>query len=334
MKKILVVLNDKKILLSIQSLLSHNHYEVISASNPQDALRLIYYYLPDIIISDLSFSDEEKDIYSYIRYELNLKATPILFLNGNGNNDVEMNSFDPYIDFINKPYQSSEILKKIRSFLTNNKEVISMNREASSFTIDGAVFLEVEDYPFENKSDSTEDKLIDAFSRRKIEKKRKIEKDKKIKTLNNLIQIFSDKSQLKVDKPLSSYSTSNIKDIFSKIAKKEGVDGGISMMVTEFELMIDNNIFETVLKEAIENSLRHGSSNSPVELIGIIKNNKYVISITNYSVLEKEINLEKPNTYGMEIIDLGCQILNIQYQITVDSNNYVKSRFTININNN
>lgn len=332
MEKILVVLSDKKILLSIESLLSHNHYEVISASNPQDALRLIYSYLPDLIISDFSFPDEEKDIYSYIRYELNLKATPILFFNGNY--DIEINSIDSYIDFISKPYQSGEILKKINHYLKNKKEVVSLKREASSISIDGSVFLEVEDYANEEKSDLSEDEIIDAFSRRKIEQKRKHEKEKKSKTLNKLIQIFSERSQLDKDQFLESYSTSNIKDIYTQIAKREGVDGGISMMVTEVELKVDKYIFETVLKEAIENALRHSSSSSPVELIGIVKNNEYVISLTNYSVLEKEINLDKQNTYGMEIIDVGCRIMNIQNQITIDSNNYVKSRFTININNN
>lgn len=332
MEKILVVLSDKKILLSIESLLSHNHYEVISVSNPQDALRLIYSYLPDLIISDFSFPDEEQDIYSYVRNELNLKATPILFFNGNY--DIEINSIDSYIDFISKPYQSGEILKKINHYLKNKKEVVSLKREASSISIDGSVFLEVEDYANEEKSDLSEDEIIDAFSRRKIEQKRIHEKEKKSKTLNKLIQIFSERSQLDKDQFLESYSTSNIKDIYTQIAKREGVDGGISMMVTEVELKVDKYIFETVLKEAIENALRHSSSSSPVELIGIVKNNEYVISLTNYSVLEKEINLDKQNTYGMEIIDVGCRIMNIQNQITIDSNNYVKSRFTININNN
>jgi hypothetical protein len=75
-------------------------------------------------------------------------------------------------------------------------------------------------------------------------------------------------------------------------------------------------------------------SHTPVEVLAVAKDDQYVISITNYSMLDKDFDIDKPDKLGMKIIDLGCRILDMQFQITAVSNNCVKSRFTVNKNNN
>jgi len=340
MEKVLIVVKDENILHSLESLLIHNNYEAVTAFNPQDAIRRIYTHLPELIITDLHFQNNNKiDLLNYVRNIINLKSTPILFLSDCNSDDQSLSTPDSYSDLIKKPYQSNDILKKINSRLSEKKQVIQLRKNSTSISIDDSVLIEVFDTSSNylesfKKSDLVEEEILDALSRRTIEEQIDNDKKEKHNCYAKLSEIFNDVSNFRNAHPLETYSFVNIKQLVEEIAKKDLRENDTSFIITELELNTDIFVFQTILKEAIENAFKHSMSHTPVEVLAITKDDQYVISITNYSLLDKEFDVDKPDKLGMKIIDLGCRILDMQFQITAVTNNCVKSRFTININNN
>lgn len=340
MEKVLIVVKDENILHSLESLLLHNNYEAVTAFNPQDAIRRIYTHLPELIITDLHFHSNSKiDLLNYVRNKLNLKSTPVLLLSNLTNDDHSLTAPDYYTDIIKKPYQSSDILKKINSRISERKQVIHLRKNSTSISIDDSVLIEVIDssnHDIESLKNSNldEDEILDALSRKTIEEQKDKKRKEKYTSYAKLSGIMNDLPNSQKAHLLEKYSFVNIKNLVEEIAKKDLRENDISFIISELEINTNTFVFQTILKEAVENAFQHSVSYTPVELLAVAKDDQYVISITNYSMLDKDFDLDKPDKFGMKIIDLGCRILDMQFQITAVSNNCVKSRFTININNN
>jgi DNA-binding response OmpR family regulator len=340
MEKVLIVVKDENILHSLESLLIHNNYEAVTAFNPQDAIRRIYTHLPELIIIDLHFySNDQVDLLNYIRNIINLKTTPILLLSNCQNDDQSFTAPDHYSDIIKKPYQSIDILRKINSRISERKQVIQLLKNSTSVSIDDSVLIEVIDSSSDEieslkNSYLEEDEIIDALSRKSIEAQTNIEREEKQNSYEKLTEIMKDLSNSQNAHQLETYAFVNIKQLVEEIAKKDLRENDTSFIISEIELKTNTFVFQTILNEAVENAFKHSMSHTPVEVLAVAKDDQYVISITNYSMLDKDFDIDKPDKLGMKIIDLGCRILDMQFQITAVSNNCVKSRFTVNKNNN
>lgn len=121
MDKILVVDDDKYTLEIIEDYLSAKGYEVKSALNGTDALRILDAYKPDCIVLDINLPDiSGYEICEKIKKKIN---TPIIFLSGLAEEKERVRGFliggD---DYVTKPYSIEELELRIKLRIRSNNE--------------------------------------------------------------------------------------------------------------------------------------------------------------------------------------------------------------------
>jgi two-component system sensor kinase len=115
MKKILLVDDDKNLRETIEEFLRYEDYEVISATNGQEALDILENYMPDIILCDVVMPVMDGNQFHEIILEAELfSAIPFIFLSSkkerNNNLKYKLQGAD---DFISKPFKINDLLQII-----------------------------------------------------------------------------------------------------------------------------------------------------------------------------------------------------------------------------
>lgn len=336
MESVLLVQNDQKILSSLVSIFSNNNFEVVTASNSNDAVRQIYESSPSAIISDINLPKQSGiEFYNKVRNDVNFKATPFFFISSNTQNEI-IKIKDRYTEIIKKPYKATQIISKVNDKLKERK--IALTTQIN--------FVDSLEKDFSNELNGIEDQLkvlsrhaeklskeeiIDFISRIKIGHNKISSKIKKHCSYNQLLFLQKNLVDPNNKKKKKIFDSKEIENLAAKTAKEEFRESDLSIYVERIELKVDPEILTLILREAIENTFKHSWSYSPVEIIAVEKNNEYAISFTNYS--SKSAMQEINNShYGMKIIDAACQLLNCRFQITQVAKNCVKSRLTLTTN--
>lgn len=122
-KKILVVDDEADIREIIQARLISNGYEIIAAEDGFIALSLAKREKPDLIILDIMMP--RMDGYSALRELRKDNETadiPVLILSVKEKDKMEdMFYFQNISDYIEKPFDSEELLEKVKRILQENK---------------------------------------------------------------------------------------------------------------------------------------------------------------------------------------------------------------------
>ncbi len=82
-KTLLIVDDEKSILLSLAARLSSHGYNVLTAETVKGALQLLEKNMPSLILSDVNFLNSEMDgfeFYNKVRHDEKLKSIPFLFM--------------------------------------------------------------------------------------------------------------------------------------------------------------------------------------------------------------------------------------------------------------
>ena len=118
MKKILIVEDDTNINKLIKELLIQNNYEVISAYSGTEALSLLEKENIDLILLDLMLPGlTGEDLITKI------KSTPIIVLSAKINPEDKINCLlNGANDYITKPFNTEELLARIKVQLRINKK--------------------------------------------------------------------------------------------------------------------------------------------------------------------------------------------------------------------
>lgn len=117
---ILVVDDEPGIIRAIQSLLKKNGYRVVTASSGQEALDIVRDARPDLIILDVNMPGING--YETCRRLKTIKAlekVPVLHLSGRTEVQDKVAGFEAGgIDYIAKPFESQEVLARVKIHLT------------------------------------------------------------------------------------------------------------------------------------------------------------------------------------------------------------------------
>jgi CheY-like chemotaxis protein len=116
---ILLVEDEESVRRFTQTLLENNGYTVIGASGGKEALRLMetmkpgaFLLVTDVVMPQMSGKDLAQKLL------LSRPDLKVLYLSGyTGNAIVHHGMLDPGIDFIQKPFNSQELLAKIREII-------------------------------------------------------------------------------------------------------------------------------------------------------------------------------------------------------------------------
>ncbi len=138
---ILLVEDDEDILLITARTLEIQGYEVITAINGIDALKLLEESekLPDLIISDIMMPGMDGyDFFKNVSNDIKLSQIPFIFLTAfSAPEDVRFGKMLGVDDYVTKPIKREDLYATIEGKLIRNKKIRSVREKIEKLTIIG-----------------------------------------------------------------------------------------------------------------------------------------------------------------------------------------------------
>jgi len=124
-KHILVIEENEHVRDAVIKTLQIENYQVTYARNGEEALNILQQFTPDLILSDIYMPRMSgMDLFSQIRNNLRLRATPFVFLVGDTQEDFTKNFRELGVeDWITKPINAEGLIRTINSRLLRAAEV-------------------------------------------------------------------------------------------------------------------------------------------------------------------------------------------------------------------
>lgn len=124
-QRILVIDDEQTIRHLLGELLRYAGYEVHSAANGAEGLRMARELLPDLILCDVNMPVLSGfDCLAAVRQEAALAVTPFVFLTGRGDHvDIRQGMTSGADDYIVKPFNAHELLKAVAARLARQSEI-------------------------------------------------------------------------------------------------------------------------------------------------------------------------------------------------------------------
>lgn len=119
MSKILIAEDERDIRDLIDFTLSYNGYEVITASNGEDALELIQREMPDLILLDVRMPRKDGyEVCKALKTEPSTSGIPVVFLSAKGQEaEVEAGLQLGAEAYILKPFSPNELVVQVGNLL-------------------------------------------------------------------------------------------------------------------------------------------------------------------------------------------------------------------------
>lgn len=120
--RVLVVDDSENVVELVVALLSVQKYQVISASSAAEALKMLQYDVPDLIVTDLMMPDMDGfDLILRIRQGINIYVPIIMFTASNNEQDRIKALNNGADDFLTKPINRYELQARVRNLLRLKK---------------------------------------------------------------------------------------------------------------------------------------------------------------------------------------------------------------------
>ena len=115
--KILIAEDEPLMLMAIEAKLKNDGFEVMSAQDGREALKILENYEPDIIITDILMPyTSGLELIGVVRSTQ--KSIPIIVLSGLGQEETVMEAFDLGADdFLTKPFNPTELALRVKRLL-------------------------------------------------------------------------------------------------------------------------------------------------------------------------------------------------------------------------
>jgi len=126
-KKILLVDDSNTILMMEKFILRNDPYELVSASNGEEAVRKAAEVLPDLILLDVIMPKMGGfEACRLIRQNELTRSIPVIMVTTRGEAvNVEAGWANGCTDYVTKPINAVELLAKVRSFLEMDAPVLA-----------------------------------------------------------------------------------------------------------------------------------------------------------------------------------------------------------------
>jgi two-component system sensor histidine kinase/response regulator len=117
---ILIVDDEQESLVLLQEILSRSGYSVQQANNGETALYMIKNEKPELIILDIRMPGMDGfELCRQVKSDSTTSGIPILFISGYGQMEDKVRAFEVGgVDFITKPFQSYEIIARVKAHLS------------------------------------------------------------------------------------------------------------------------------------------------------------------------------------------------------------------------
>jgi len=133
--RILVIDDETQITRVLRAALSAQGYDVRTANDPEEGLRLFRDWLPDLVITDLMMPTMSGvEVCRMIRSR---STTPVLVLSVRQHERSKVEALDAGADdYVTKPFSIQELLARVRAHLRRAPERTAAALEAGDFVID------------------------------------------------------------------------------------------------------------------------------------------------------------------------------------------------------
>ncbi|MBR1729081.1 MAG: diguanylate cyclase [Selenomonadaceae bacterium] len=123
MQKVLIV-DDDPVMLRLASIIISKHFQVVTASSGEEALKIFETEKPDLVLSDLLMPEMDGYELHRILQEKNSESVPIVFMTADEDEDSERRGFDIGVDdYIHKPFKADVLLRRIQNVLRNSNKI-------------------------------------------------------------------------------------------------------------------------------------------------------------------------------------------------------------------
>lgn len=211
--KILIVEDDLDILELLEFSLLNAHYQVLTATDGESAIKKAVQFLPDIVVLDLMLPKMDGlEVCKYIRSNPEISGTGILVLTAKSQeSDIVVGLELGADDYMTKPFSQTELLARLKAILRRLSTNTSTN---PSFIQVGPVKIIPDKYEVSKdglpvKLTLSEFRIIHAMA----------QKPGKVFTREQLLGFLSDQETYVIDR--------NIDVHIRAIRKKLGVSGGL-----------------------------------------------------------------------------------------------------------
>jgi len=122
MKKILVIEDDANIRESLVELLEMKSFELISAENGAEGLKLAQDTLPDLIVCDVMMPGMNGyEVVEAIRKDSRMKNLPFIFLSAKAMDaDIDYGKKLGANSYLTKPFRAQDLFSVVDELLNNN----------------------------------------------------------------------------------------------------------------------------------------------------------------------------------------------------------------------
>ena len=133
--KVLIVEDDRSIASFIQTVLEANGYQVLTAERCQQGMLVYASHIPDLVVLDLGLPDLDGE--DFIRMVRVGSTVPIIVLSARSDERDKVSALDLGAnDYITKPFETAELLARVRAALRSNGHVYQVAAPSSTFTLD------------------------------------------------------------------------------------------------------------------------------------------------------------------------------------------------------
>lgn len=132
-KKLLLIDDDPNLILLVKDYLEFRGYEVITANNGVQALKVLEDFLPDLIICDIMMP--EMDGYALVeqvRKDARTAWIPVIYLSAKGQTQDRVQGLNVGADvYMVKPFEPEELVAQVESSLRQLKRFNKAKRSVS-----------------------------------------------------------------------------------------------------------------------------------------------------------------------------------------------------------
>ncbi len=124
-KPIVLVIDDNSDIRSMVGQLLNNEYNIITASNGKEGVRMAAHYVPDLIICDVMMPVMDgMECCRRIKSEVTTSHIPVLMLTACTMDEQRIEGYDNGADgYLSKPFSSAVLLSRCASLIANRKRI-------------------------------------------------------------------------------------------------------------------------------------------------------------------------------------------------------------------
>ncbi len=123
-KQSILIVDDDRINIDILVLLLKDEYKLGIAKNGSKALEYAQKHKPDLILLDIIMPDMNGfEVCAKLKEDAATKDIPIIFLTGMSHQEDKQRGLEAgAVDFIYKPIEAEDVMKRILKYLTQSPE--------------------------------------------------------------------------------------------------------------------------------------------------------------------------------------------------------------------